>query len=59
MQFYFSDVYKRQGQDYRIVKGDAHDVMRQVLNGAFDGLFTIPEEPSGCLLYTSTGNRTD
>lgn len=35
------------GQDYRIVKGDAHDVMRQVLNGAFDGLFTIPEEPSG------------
>ena len=35
------DVYKRQ------VKGDAHDVMRQVLNGAFDGLFTIPEEPSG------------
>lgn len=35
------------GQDYKIVKGDAHNVMRQVLNGAFGGLFTIPEEPSG------------
>lgn len=35
------------GQDYRVVKGDAHDVMRQVLNGAFDNLFTIPETASG------------
>lgn len=35
------------GQDYRVVKGDAHDVMRQVLNGAFNNLFTIPETSSG------------
>lgn len=35
------------GQDYKIVSGDAHDVMRQVLNGAFNGLFTVPEEASG------------
>lgn len=35
------------GQDYRVVKGDAHDVMRQVLNGAFNNLFTIPETASG------------
>ena len=35
------------GQDYRTVSGDAHDVMRQVLNGAFNGLFTVPEEASG------------
>lgn len=35
------------GQDYKIVSGDAHDVMRQVLNGAFNGLFTVPEELSG------------
>lgn len=35
------------GQDYRVAKGDAHDVMRQVLNGAFNNLFTIPETASG------------
>lgn len=35
------------GQDYKTVKGDAHMVMRQVLNGAFGGLFTIPDEVSG------------
>ena len=35
------------GQDYKIVSGDAHDVMWQVLNGAFNGLFTVPEEASG------------
>lgn len=35
------------GQDYKIVSGDAHDIMRQVLNGAFNGLFTVPEELSG------------
>lgn len=35
------------GQDYKIVSGDAHDIMRQVLNGAFDGLFAVPEEESG------------
>lgn len=36
-----------EGQDYKIVEGDAHVVMRQILNDAFDNLFTIPEEPSG------------
>lgn len=36
-----------EGQDYKIVEGDAHVVMRQILNGAFDNLFTIPEELSG------------
>lgn len=35
------------GQDYKVVSGDAHDVMRQVLNGAYNGLFTVPEETSG------------
>lgn len=35
------------GQDYRTVSGDAHDVMRQVLNGAYNRLFTVPEETSG------------
>lgn len=35
------------GQDYKVVSGDAHDIMRQVLNGAFDGLFAVPEEESG------------
>lgn len=34
-------------QDYMIVKGDAHDVMRQVLDNAFHGLFTVPETASG------------
>lgn len=35
------------GQDYRIVSGDAHAIMKQVLNGAFGNLFIVPEEPSG------------
>lgn len=35
------------GQDYRTISGDAHDVMRQVLNGAYNRLFTVPEETSG------------
>lgn len=35
------------GQDYRTVSGDAHDVMRQVLNEAFGGLFIVPEKDSG------------
>ncbi len=34
-------------QDYMIVEGDAHDVMRQVLDNAFHGLFTVPETASG------------
>lgn len=35
------------GQDYKTVSGDAHDVMRQVIGNAFDGLFTVPQELSG------------
>lgn len=36
-----------EGRDYRIVSGDAHTIMRQVLNGAFGNLFTVPEQLSG------------
>lgn len=35
------------GEDYRIVSGDAHAIIRGVLGNAFDRLFTIPESPSG------------
>ncbi len=38
------------GQDYMKVTGDAHDIMRQILNGAFEGLFSIPSEPSGIII---------
>lgn len=40
-------VEPKPGDDYRIVSGDAHDAMREILSGAFDGMFTIPEEDSG------------
>lgn len=40
------------GEDYKVVSGDAHTVMREVLWNAFDGLFTIPEEPSGINIGT-------
>lgn len=39
-----------QGQDYLTVNGDAHDILRQVLGNAFDGMFVIPELPSGIIL---------
>lgn len=45
------------GQDYRTVSGDAHDVMRQVLNGAFNGLFTVPEVASGIDIGTYQFDR--
>lgn len=35
------------GEDYLTVSGDAHAVMRQVLDGAFGGLFSIPSGLSG------------
>lgn len=38
------------GQAYLTVSGDANAVMEQVLSGAFGGLFSIPEEPSGILI---------
>lgn len=40
------------GEDYLIVSGDAHDIMRTVLNGAFDGMFEVPVEASG-ITYTN------
>ena len=35
------------GEDYRIVSGDAHDIMRELLKDSYDQFFTIPESPSG------------
>lgn len=35
------------GQDYRVVSGDANDIIRQILGNAFGALFVVPEEPSG------------
>lgn len=35
------------GEDYRVVSGDAHDIMRELLKGAYDQLFVIPDSPSG------------
>lgn len=35
------------GEDYRIVSGDAHDIMREVLGDVYDRFFTIPDSPSG------------
>lgn len=36
------------GEDYRIVSGDAHDIMREILGDAYDRFFAIPDSPSGC-----------
>ena len=35
------------GEDYRIVSGDAHDIMRELLKDSYDQLFTIPDRLSG------------
>lgn len=40
------------GQDYRIVSGDAHDIMRTVLANAYNGMFTVPAIPSG-IVFTN------
>lgn len=48
-----------QGQDYLTVNGDAHEVLRQVLDNAFGGMFTIPETPSGIALNGSFDRYTD
>ena len=47
------------GQDYLTVNGDAHDILRKVLGNAFDGIFTIPKEPSGITLNGSFDRYTD
>ena len=48
-----------EGQDYLKVNGDAHDILRQVLGNAFDGMFTIPELPSGIILNGNFDRYTD
>lgn len=35
------------GQDYLTVSGDAHDIMRSIMSSRFDGLFEVPNTPSG------------
>lgn len=45
------------GQAYLTVSGDAHDIIRQVLNGAFDSLFTIPDKPSGISISNYSFDR--
>ena len=47
------------GQDYLTVNGDTHDILRQVLDNAFDGMFTIPETPSGIVLNGNFDRYTD
>lgn len=48
-----------EGQDYLTVNGDAHEVLRQVLGNAFDGMFAIPEIPSGIVLNGSFDRYID
>lgn len=36
-----------EGQAYKMVKGDAHTVLAELLTGISGGLFTVPEELSG------------
>ncbi len=47
------------GQDYLTISGDAHEVLRQIVGNAFDGMFTIPKEPSGITLNGSFDRYTD
>ena len=47
------------GEDYLKVNGDAHDILRQVLGNTFDGMFTIPELPSGIILNGNFDRYTD
>lgn len=47
------------GEDYLKVNGDAHDILRQVLGNAFDGMFAIPELPSGITLSGNFDRYTD
>lgn len=45
------------GQDYKIVSGDAHEIMKNVLDNAFDGMFSIPTEPSGITFHNYKFDR--
>lgn len=45
------------GEDYRVVSGDAHDIMRELLKGAYDQLFVIPDKPSGIVVESYKFDR--
>ncbi len=45
------------GEDYRIVSGDAYEVMRQLISGKLDGMFQIPDENSGIDIGTYQFDR--
>ena len=38
------------GYDYRIVSGDANDILRNMLESVLGGFFTVPETLSGCTI---------
>lgn len=35
------------GSDYKVVSGDLHDVMRELIEPEFGGLYTVPQENTG------------
>ena len=35
------------GQDYKVVSGDANEILKSVLGGAYGGLFSFPDDASG------------
>ena len=45
------------GQDYKIVSGDAHAVMRSLLSGFLGGFFHVPETLSGITVSNYQFNR--
>jgi hypothetical protein len=45
------------GQDYKIVSGDAHDIMRALVASLFDGLFEVPDVASGFTIKSYQFNR--
>lgn len=45
------------GEAYRTVSGDANTVMSEVLDGAFGGLFSIPDTPSGITISNYSFDR--
>lgn len=45
------------GKDYRVVSGDAHEVLHTLLGGTFGGMFTIPAEKSGIYINSYQFDR--
>lgn len=45
------------GEDYRVVSGDAHDILHSLLDGAFDDMFIIPSEKSGIYINSYQFDR--